>query len=108
MGVGSAARLHCCHLLWILDVGNVEDSYAAETVLLRYWDAVLFFFIFIFIFFFVASVSGVFIFIFFCVASVSGVCIFILDFVFILVGGRSRFRWESLNATIQTSIRHFY
>jgi hypothetical protein len=32
MRVRSAAGLHRCHLLRILDVGNIEDSHAAETV----------------------------------------------------------------------------
>ncbi|MGC2646311.1 MAG: hypothetical protein WA261_08535, partial [Candidatus Sulfotelmatobacter sp.] len=60
----SAAGLHGCHLPWIFDVGNVEDSYAAEAVFLRYWYVVFFFFVFIvfilvvciFIFFFITGV----------------------------------------------------
>src|SRR5262245_44654325 len=35
MGVRAAARLHCCYLLWIPDVGYVENSYTAKPILLR-------------------------------------------------------------------------
>src|SRR5271163_4695242 len=44
MRMRSAAGLHCCYLLWILHVGDVEDSYAAETVLLGCRQALLSFF----------------------------------------------------------------
>src|SRR5258706_16412482 len=93
MRVGSAAGLDRCNLLWILEVGNVEDSDAAETVLLRYRDVALFFF---------ASVVFV--------VSVDFILILnlIFIFVFFLVCGWSRFRRKSLNAAIQTSIGHLY
>ena len=35
MRVRAAASLHRCHLLRILDVGDVENSHAAETIFLR-------------------------------------------------------------------------
>ena len=100
--MGSAAGLYGCDLLGVLDVGNVENSYAAETVFLRDRDAALFFFFFIFVFILVdlrlwldpylyllrrLSLSFV--------------------FVFVCIGGR-RFRRKPCDAAIQTPIRHFY
>ncbi len=44
MRMRSAARLRRRDLLGILDVGNVENSHAAETLFLRCWNAAFFLF----------------------------------------------------------------
>ena len=77
MRVGSAACLHGCNLLWILDVGNVEDSYAAEAVFLRDRNVVLFFFGFVLIVFILVFVIVIFTF----VLIAGGIFVFILIFV---------------------------
>src|ERR1700677_1626148 len=97
MRVRSTAGLHRCNLLWILDVGNIEDSYAAKTSLLGCRDVMLRLFLL------VCILGRAFVLSFFLALSL----VFIFSFIFILIR-RRRFRGKSLHAAIQTSIRHLY
>src|SRR5580658_5941804 len=101
MRVRSAAGLHCRDLLRIRNVGNVEDSYPAETVLLCNRKAAsprcLFFFILVRVFVLVG--------IFGCIFRLIGSLVFVgvrrfLVFAFFLIR-RWWFGRESLFAAIQ-------
>src|SRR5580704_3014484 len=104
MRVRSAAGLHRCHLLWIPDVGNVEDSYATETVLLRGREAAFPLWRFRFVLVGVRGLVAVFgligIFGFITVRLLLAlVFVFIFVFIFVLfLIGRYRFRRKSFSA----------
>src|SRR5579859_3989876 len=99
--MGAAARLNGSDLLWVPDIGDVKDSYAAETIFLRNRDGAFLLGLFVLIICGLASrrvVFFIFIFVFFGVW-------FLIVLIFLLIWRRG-VRWESLGAAIQASVRH--